>query len=294
MTRKNDSEGEGELRLDRRTALKAAGVGLFATGLGGSAAAQERFPPSDRTQWGRPVQVGEGVMATFFTRRRSVEPRYLGIWFTADALDGLPEEMGGDHDMVTLPLPATATNATSVRWVTVGWNPEGHVPVGVYDVPHFDLHFYFMEQEEVEREIPPGECDTDGDETADFGVSCEVQERGTEPLPDAQRAPGYVSTEETVPYMGNHWVDQNAPEFQGESFTHTWIYGSFDGQLNFIEPMITHEYLENLTGREVTDVETPEAFPEAGYYPTQYVTRRLRRQNAYAVVLRQFRQFDSA
>lgn len=293
MTRKNASESEGWRRLDRRTALKAAGAGLFAAGLGGGAAAQDRFPPSDRTQWGRPVRMGEGVMAMFYTRRRSVEPRYLGIWFTEDALDGLPEEAGRDHDTVTLPLPATAANDTNVRWVTVGWNPEGHVPAGVYDVPHFDVHFYFAEQAEVEREIPPGECDTDGDGTADLRVSCEVQERGTEPIPDAQRAPGYVSTGETVPYMGNHWVDQNAPEFRGEPFTHTWIYGSFDGQLNFFEPMITREYLENLRGREVTDVETPEAFPEAGYYPTQYVIRRFRGQDAYAIVLRRFRRFDS-
>lgn len=293
MTRKNDSDGEGELRLDRRAALKAAGVGLLATGLGGSAAAQERFPPSDRTQWGRPVRMGDGMMATFFTRRRSVAPRYLGIWFTADALDGLPEEQS-EEAVTALALPTTATNATNFEWASVDWAPHGHSPVDVYDVPHFDVHFYTMDRETVQSEIPAGECDADDDGSPDLGVPCEVQERGIEPLPDAQRAPGYVSTEETVPFMGNHWVNQNSPEFQGEPFTHTWIYGSFDGQITFLEPMVTLDFLRNLEGREVEDVATPEAFPEAGYYPTQYVVRYLRRQDAYAIVLRRFRQFDSA
>jgi len=291
---KNGGAGSGDARrVDRRTALKAIGVGTVAAGIGGSASAQERFPPSERTQWGRPVQMGEGTMATFATLRGSLEPQYVGIWFTEDALDGLPE--GGDeHHSVTPPLPANAGKATNFEWVGVDWAPQGHAPAEVYDVPHFDIHFYMMDRETVESEIPPGECDADGDGTPEFGVPCDVYERGTEPLPDAQRPAGYVSTDDVVPHMGNHWVDQNAPEFRGEPFTHTWIYGSFDGRLTFVEPMITREYLRGLDGRDVADVETPEAFPEAGYQPTQYSVRRLPRQDAYAVVLREFEEFDAA
>lgn len=291
MDKELTSESDATLRLDRRTVLKTVGAGLFATGLGTTASAQERFPPSERTHWGRPKGLGNGVVSTFLTLSQSDAPRFLGLWFTEDALDGLPEEQSKEEHGLTVPLPQTATNAVNIEWVTVGWNPEGHVPAGVYDVPHFDFHFFLVEQEEVEQEIPPGSCDTDDDGTADFGVSCDVQERGVEPLPDVQRPDGYVSTDETVPFMGNHWVNQNAPEFNGKRFTHTWIYGSYDGQLNFIEPMITREVLMNLRGREITDVPTPEAFPEAGFYPTQYVIRYLRRQDAYAVFLRRFRQF---
>lgn len=292
MTKLAGSEGGGALRLDRRTVLKTAGTGLFAAGFGGTASGQEGFPPSERTHWGRPRRLGNGVISTFLTLSRSDAPRFLGYWFTEDALDGLPEERGHEEEDTTVPLPEAAADATNVEWATVGWNPHGHAPEDVYDVPHFDFHLYFTSREEVEEAIPVGECDTDDDGTVDFSVSCDVYERGTEPLPDVQHPPGYVSTDDVVPYMGNHWVKEDAPELQGERFTHTYIYGSFDGQLNFLEPMVTREFLDDFRGRTVTDVETPEAFPEAGFYPTQYVIRHLRRQDAYAIFLRRFREFS--
>lgn len=291
MDKGTTTESDATLRFDRRTVLKTMGTGLFATGLGATASAQERFPPSERTHWGRPKRLGNGLISTFLTRSRSNTPRFLGYWFTEDALDGLPEEREHGEQDLTVPLPVAATAAVNVEWATVGWNPHGHAPEDVYDVPHFDFHLYLMEQEEVERAIPPGQCDTDDDGTADFGVSCDVYDRGTEPLPPVQRPPGYISTDDVVPYMGNHWVKQDAPEFQGERFTHTWIYGSFDGRLNFVEPMITRDFLSNLRGREITDIATPDAFPEPGFYPTQYVVRHLQRQGAYAVFLRRFREF---
>ncbi|WP_435182005.1 hypothetical protein [Halorussus sp. AFM4] len=274
--------------------LRSLGGGLLAAGLGaGAASAQQRFPPSKRTRWGRPQQLGEGTMATFFTESRSGTPRYLGVWFTADALDGLPDGGHSPAHVTTLPLPAAAQNGSPVRWVTADWNPEGHVPADVYDVPHFDFHFYLQPQAVVEREVRPGLCDVDGDGTPDAGVPCDVLERGTEPVPPSQRPPGYEPTDEIVPRMGNHWVNVDAPEFRGEPFTHTWIYGSFDGELTFLEPMVAVDYLRNLRGREITSVATPDAFPRSGFYPTEYVVRRFRDQDAFAVYLRRFQLFDA-
>ena len=299
--RENDGRRRGRLteddqspRYGRRTALKALGAGLLTTGFAGAAHGQERFPPASRTNWGKPRALGAGTAATFLTTGGRGRARYLGIWFTADALDSLPEDTHeGPSHVTTLPLPAAA-DETPFQWVTVDWNPEGHIPEAVYDVPHFDFHFYFADQQTVEQRVPPGQCDENGDGTAEFGVPCAVQERGTEPLATAQRPPGYVSTEETIPHMGNHWVDPNAPEFTGDPFTHTWIWGSFDGRLWFMEPMITTEFLRNLRGRVQADITMPRAFPKAGRYPTRYAVRYLRAQDAYAVVLRNFERFDAA
>lgn len=202
----------------------------------------QRAPSSDFRRAdglaGAPATTGRGNDATFFTEGRSGTPRYLGIWFTADALDGLPDGEHSPAHVTTLPLPAAAGNGSPVRWVTVDWNPEGHVPADVYDVPHFDFHFHLQPQAVVERQIRPGEYDVDEDGTPDAGVPCDVLERGTEPIPPAQRPPGYQPTDEIVPRMGNHWVNVDAPEFRGEPFTHTWIYGSFDGELTFLEAMV--------------------------------------------------------
>lgn len=289
MNNDQSSESDTSLRLDRRTALKAVGAGLASAGLAGTGGAQEGFPPSERTRWGDSVSVGDGDARAFLTRSRVGLPRYMGVWLTEDALSGLPEE--GGHVSETLPLPDGTGRLTNVQWLTANWNPHGHGPADVYDVPHFDFHFYFDPRERVAERIPPGECDIDGDEEADAPVPCEVYETATEPLPEAQRPPGYVPSDDVVPLMGNHWVRQDAPEFQGEQFTHTYIYGSFDGRLNFIEPMITREFLETMRGREVTAIPTPRRFPTEGFYPTQYVIRRVSDDDAVAVYLGRFRQF---
>jgi hypothetical protein len=293
MTRLLDSESDASLRIDRRTALRSVVGGLSALGLGlatgGTASAQEGFPPGERTRWGNAVTVGDGDARAFLTRGRSGAPRFLGVRLSEDALSGLPEE--GDHVRQTVPLPDGAATVANVEWLTADWNPHGHLPEDVYDVPHFDFHFYLDPQERVERRIPPGECDADGDGEADRPVPCDVYERATEPLPDAQRPPGYVPTDDVIPVMGNHWVEQDAPELQGEQFTHTYIYGSFDGRINFLEPMITREFLENLRGRVGTEVPTPRRFPTRGFYPTEYAIRRVRGEDAVAVYLRRFQQF---
>lgn len=300
MTKWPSSESDDALRLDRRTALKAVGSGVFVTGFAGTGSAgfaktgatQEGFPPSERTRWGSAASVGNGEARAFLTRRQFRRPRFLGVWLTDDALAGLPEE--GEHVRNTIPLPDGASNLTPFEWLTADWNPHGHAPEGVYDVPHFDFHCYFDSSEEVESQIPPGECDNDGDEEAELPVSCDVYERGTKPLPDAQQPPGYVPTDDVEPVMGNHWVEADAPELQGEEFTHTYIYGSFDGRINFLEPMITREFLENVNGKVVSDVKVPRQFPSTGFYPTQYVIRRIEGEGAVAVYFRRFRQFPGA
>jgi hypothetical protein len=75
-----------------------------------------------------------------------------------------------------------------------------------------------------------------------------------------------------VPEMGAHIVDLMAPEYNGGTFTKTFIYGSYLGNLTFLEPMFTVEYLKSLIGTtsSATPIRQPEAFQKAGYYPTSY------------------------
>jgi len=85
------------------------------------------------------------------------------------------------------------------------FNPQGHPPPGIYDVPHFDFHFYMMEESDVE-EIETGPA--------------------TYSIPDAQIPEGYVRLpvldtdgdgEPDTPLveeeMGEHLVDPTSPEF---------------------------------------------------------------------------------
>ena len=89
----------------------------------------------------------------------------------------------------------------------------------------------------------------------------------------------------TVPQMGLHWLDVRSPELQMltghpelyQTFTKTFIYGSWDGAFIFEEPMITRAYI--LSKRSATDpavrdeviqIPTAQKYEPAGYYPDAY------------------------
>jgi hypothetical protein len=74
--------------------------------------------------------------------------------------------------------------------------------------------------------------------------------------------------------MGNHLLDSRSPELKDSlPFTSTFIYGAYDGELTFWEPMITIDFLRN-TRDACLEIAQPQAFRQAGYYPTQYCVRQ--------------------
>ncbi|MEF8855938.1 MAG: hypothetical protein V5A16_00800 [Haloplanus sp.] len=68
--------------------------------------------------------------------------------------------------------------------------------------------------------------------------------------------------------------------------------GDGTGQLTFTEPMITEAFTRDVAASEDGEVSTavplPDAFPEAGYYPTSDTTRYVGSENAYAITLEEF------
>ncbi len=50
---------------------------------------------------------------------------------------------GSDHVALFLTLPPEAAG-TGFRVLQFDWNPHGHEPLGIYDLPHFDFHFYYI------------------------------------------------------------------------------------------------------------------------------------------------------
>jgi hypothetical protein len=86
---------------------------------------------------------------------------------------------------------------------------------------------------------------------------------------DPQYIPqNYISGVMAVPNMGTHWVDTTSAEFHGQPFTITFIYGFYHGNMTFLEPMITKEYLEGKP--DITlPIKQPQAFQRHGYYPTK-------------------------
>ena len=210
--------------------------------------------------YGEAVPMGNGTARVYVEMANGV-PVELGIALSEAALDGLPThhtpggiELEPGHRMFFSTPAMPRTNPTPYRHVLLGWNPSGHEPPGVYDVPHFDFHFYTI------------------DDAARLAIDA-ADPRFAEKAanhPAAERMPaGYVAIPGGVPMMGAHWVDPTTPELNGQPFTETFLYGSWDGNAIFAEPMITRAYLEtrpNLYER----LPIPEAQAEAGWQPGGY------------------------
>jgi hypothetical protein len=193
-------------------------------------------------------------------------PIELGVAVDSAALEGLPST--GTPVMLRLELPKLAP--APYQFVMFDWNSHGHEPEGVYNLPHFDFHFYTTSEEEVAGIVP-----TDPDfasDANDVPVGDFVPQ-----FYSVLAGPGDPPSAVAVPQMGVHWIDVRSPELQGvfgnpggfQTFTRTFIYGSWDGRLTFLEPMITRAYL--LTHpEEIVPIPQPARYPQAGWYPSAY------------------------
>ncbi len=254
---------------------------------------------ADRTLMGEAVAVGEGTARMYVERARDGTPTALGISLTEGALDGLATHMNttsrcwdrdgdghtahgeciGDYQ-ATLAMPDGARElGLPFRWSTVNWNPEGHIEPApsVWSWAHFDFHFFIAEPGLIES-IRPGPCGEI--------IDCEDFERASRPLPSSHLPPGYVDVGAAVAGMGNHLVDAEDPEVADPSlgFSRTFIYGVYDGQLIFLEPMVSHRHLTSKPN-DCRPVRTPEVYVEPGFYPTAQCVRYDEASRTYRVSL---------
>lgn len=213
------------------------------------------------TFYGPTIPIGNGVGRAWVAVNQQGDPTAVGINLSEKALEKLPLE----PTQFVLDLPKTK-GENFYTHALVDWNPEGHEPPGVYDLPHFDFHFYIISNE-ARMAIGPNDL-------AQFANA-----------PDAKYVPSaYWQIPGGVPQMGAHWVDVTSPEFNGGIFTKTFIWGSYDGSFIFWEPMITRDYLLSHPD-DVIPVRQPEAFEKDGWYATNYKISYTTNPNQYTVAL---------
>ena len=252
-------------------------------------------------QYGTPVKVGNGTVRTYVVldAKNGGTPLEVGVAMSEDALDGLPAPVASSDPMANMHmnlLELPAQNPTPYKFVQFDWNPAGHEPAGVYNLPHFDFHFYTVSKD-VRASILP----TDP-RFAQKAASFPAPEFRAPFYIDAATAAGAPPAAVTVPQMGLHWLDVRSPELQGMAghpeafrpFTKTFIYGSWDGQFIFDEPMITRAYI--VAKRDATDpavrdelvpVSTAPRYAPAGFYPSAYRIAYDAQAKEYRVALTQ-------
>lgn len=240
--------------------------------------------PGTHLKYGTPLSVGNGRARTYVIvdERRGGVPTEIGVALDERALDGLPAPSGdhgpGHGDMQEFLLALPQGHGTPLKFVELNWNPGGHEPPGVYDAPHFDVHFYTTTREQrdlIDPARPQYAAEANTLPAPEF-----IPQFYALPLP-----PGVPPVAAAVPRMGIHLSDMRSPELQKllgnpdayKPFTTTFIMGSWNGQVTFFEPMITREYI--LSKKSATEASVRDeviALPQAqkvatpGYYPAAY------------------------
>lgn len=208
-----------------------------------------------------PVQPFQhGKAWTWIQFDKNDTPLRIAIAIDADAMSSL--DPGGEHNGghthangVSLAFHPKAA-LTPFKHALLDWNPNGHEPAGIFDLPHFDFHYY-MTSETERQAIPPFMVDSTG--FLDFPAPGYMPST----MPNL-----YVPTPGGVPQMGTHWVDVSSPELNGGTFNQTFLYGSYNGKVTFYEPMITKLFLDENPSFQ-RGIPLPNRFKEAGWYPTQ-------------------------
>jgi hypothetical protein len=227
--------------------------------------------------------MGAGTIRSFVRVDRSGTPLAIGVEMSSGALEQLPpvpntvsrcfdldgngtytgHECHGDEERI-LDVPVDSSTGLPFRWIQVNWNPAGHHNTP-YARSHFDFHFHTGDRARVEA-IAPGRCGE--------LVDCGDFKRATEPVPARYVPAGYIDVGAVVPRMGNHLLDSQSPELKDSMpFSSTFIFGAYQGEITFWEPMITLDVLRKTT-EACQAIRQPQGFQRAGYYPTKYCVRQ--------------------
>jgi len=182
------------------------------------------------------------------------KPLSVSILVNDAALNSVPVGQPSDHmsPQNNILIPISDKSGTPFRFAMVNWNSSGHEPDNVYTVPHFDFHFYTSNQADVMNYMDDAKLNAE---------------------PPAGYVPANHISGPGVPMMGKHFIDANTPELHGQPFTQTFLYGSYDSKVVFMEPMITLAFLKNTTTFE-RSIPQPTKFQQAGFYPTKMKVSR--------------------
>lgn len=246
------------------------------------------------------LELGNGTVSSYAEFESKATPAAIGIVWSPTALDGLPTSSDRHHcfdrnkdgvvDPATechntyelvVPLPDAVARRADIpfKWVLLNWNPVGHIPPGIYDVAHFDVHFQMVPIANIFA-IQSGPC---GPEF----VRCDQFEVGKRPIPPNYVHPEYRDVDAVVPAMGNHLIDVTGPEFNKQPFARSWIFGVYDGKVIFYEEMVTRAFLLSKPST-CSPIKSPKAVALTGFYPTVSCVRHNATTGEYTVSMEKF------
>ncbi|MBP2282824.1 hypothetical protein H4V97_001142 [Flavobacterium sp. CG_23.5] len=223
---------------------------------------------------GPKVAVGNDSVRSWISVRKDTGlPNEIGIEMSPGALTGLPDYAPGvEGPTIVLPLHIKAKQLTPFKHIVLNWQNHGHGggPTNTeFNSPHFDFHFYTISNEE--RLAIPDWCSCPAD--AAFNIYPPTTTSTTN-SPVTITTGGYMPLGYATPpgqgavygQMGKHWLPI---PFNYLPFTKVMVYGTYDGKIVFVEPMVTREYLSANPDFSAA-YSQPKLFEKAGNYPSRY------------------------
>jgi hypothetical protein len=201
-------------------------------------------------------------------------PSSIGVTFKQSAFVSL-ESQSDTMFVMSLPFLALGPDAFGILappfdHIEVDWSKNGDPKPSVYDVAHFDVHF-FVVSEGAQNAVMAGS------DSLTTGMD-------TKYLPS-----GYMLDMNAEAMMGVHAMDTTGKEFHNQPFDHTLMYGFYQGNLYFMEPMVAKTYLDSKTNFSA-DIRQPQAFKKSGWYPTKYNIGFDGTSNTYTISIDNFVQ----
>jgi hypothetical protein len=218
--------------------------------------------------YGDSITLGNGVVRTFVRVNAEGRREQIGVSMTDGVMNNLPDTLIHEY-VLNLPAPVAADD-TTFNHLFLTWNPDGHGPPGVNEVPHFDFHFSTVSIAERQAVIP--------------GIDPVFYPREFVPR-DYKRdnfPPG------VVPNRGLHWGDSTSMQ-TNQNFTTQFIYTTYKGKRFSWAPGITRAFL--LSNRDtIISIKQPQLYRRAGRYPQNWSITHDPVNHIYNVVLRTFEE----
>eukprot|EP00568_Trieres_chinensis_P014653 CAMPEP_0183318872 /NCGR_PEP_ID=MMETSP0160_2-20130417/61923_1 /TAXON_ID=2839 ORGANISM="Odontella Sinensis, Strain Grunow 1884" /NCGR_SAMPLE_ID=MMETSP0160_2 /ASSEMBLY_ACC=CAM_ASM_000250 /LENGTH=306 /DNA_ID=CAMNT_0025485229 /DNA_START=9 /DNA_END=929 /DNA_ORIENTATION=- len=157
----------------------------------------------------------------------------------------------------TFPLSKNIRKATGFDHLSIDFNPCGHPPLGVFTIPHYDLHFYLQSVAERQKwtcklddNVPVPFCAVDQDSASGMAMyNVGMNYLTNKPANMHESVTGCI---DAIPGMGLHcWNWDASPEAQ-DWVDPIFIMGSYDSKIAFWEPMVP---LSFITGAEANKYE---------------------------------------
>ncbi|MEM7074658.1 MAG: hypothetical protein AAF484_06200 [Pseudomonadota bacterium] len=182
------------------------------------------------------------------------------------------------------------------RYIEVDWNTEGlpRGPAGSFATAHFDFHFYLKPREFVEREVV---CENNG-KTCEPMKAGHAQMRRFMALPEPCFLPATYAPDmgSAIPAMGLHLLDGSFDyTLDNVNENAVVIYGTFDGEIMFLETSLTLFALAKAIEAAGQDRALEWSIPQPDAYvtdvwPTRAVLRYHETDNVFAFSYAGFEQ----